>query len=112
MEFLAKALISGFVVATVSWLSTRNVTFGAVMMGIPFTAFLSLIVMNYSGVSTETMQQFSWETILFVVLSLTFFIIFPILLESYSFWTSMGIAFVVSAVVFNIGLEFVSWWNE
>lgn len=112
MEFLAKALISGFVVATVSWLSTRNATFGAVMMGIPFTAFLSLIVMNYSGVSTETMQQFSWETILFVVLSLTFFIIFPILLESYSFWTSMGIAFVVSAVVFNIGLEFVSWWNE
>lgn len=111
MEFLAKALISGFVVATVSWLSTRNVTFGAVMMGIPFTAFLSLVVMNYSGVSTETMQQFSWETILFVVLSLTFFIVFPILLERYSFWTSMIIAFIASAVLFQLALKGLEWFK-
>ena len=111
MMFFAKAAISGLVVAAVSWLTARNATFGAVMMGIPFTAFLSLVVMNYSGVDTQTMQQFSWETILFVVLSLTFFVVFPILLGSYSFWTSMGVAFVVSAVVFHLGLQFIGWLN-
>jgi hypothetical protein len=107
--FLAKAIISGLVVASVSWLAARNATFAAVMMGIPFTAFLSLIVMHYSGVPAETMAQFSWETILFVVLSLTFFVVFPIMITHYGFWISMMTAFVVSAVVFSIGMEIVSW---
>lgn len=111
MMFFAKAAISGLVVAAVSWLAARNATFAAVMMGIPFTAFLSLIVMHYSGVPTETMAQFSWETILFVVLSLTFFVVFPIMLSSYGFWISMTVAFVVSAVVFSIAMELISWLN-
>lgn len=111
MIFFAKAAISGLVIAAVSWLTSKNATFGAVMMGIPFTAFLSLVVMNYSGVSTETMQQFSWETILFVLLSLTFFVVFPIMLDKYSFWTSMIVAFVVSAVWFQLALKVLEWFR-
>ena len=40
MEFFLKALISGILVASVSMMALRNATMAALLMGIPFTAFL------------------------------------------------------------------------
>ena len=72
MEFFLKALISGILVASVSMMALRNATMAALLMGIPFTAFLAMIFMWYSGIDAETFAKFSFETTYFVLTSLYF----------------------------------------
>lgn len=107
IEFVLKAIVSGIVVATISWISSRNITAAAVLMGIPFTAVLSLIFLYYSGIPNTDLAKFSRETICFVLISLIFFIIFPILLIKCNFWTSMIISMGVTAILFKIALRFM-----
>jgi len=105
MEFLLKAVISGLIVATVSSLALKNVTFAAVIMGIPFTAFLSMAFMYYNGVDSNTFAHFSFQTIYFVLTSLVFFVIFGLGIGKLGFWPSMGLGIIVTIILFNIVLR-------
>jgi hypothetical protein len=105
MEFLFKALISGLIVATVSSLSLKNATIAAVVMGIPFTALLSMAFMYYNGVDSNTFAQFSFQTIYFVLTSLVFFVIFGLGIGKLGFWPSMGLGILVTIILFNIVLR-------
>ena len=89
MEFFLKALISGILVASVSMMALRNATMAALLMGIPFTAFLAMIFMWYSGIDAETFAKFSFETTYFVLTSLVFFVIFGLLVTKIGFWCSV-----------------------
>lgn len=112
MEFILKAVISGILVATVSTLAQRNETIAALFMGIPFTAFLSMIFMYYGGVSPEQLSQWSWETITFVLTSLIFFVIFALLIINLNFWWSMIISFFTTAILFSIVLEVLDYFKD
>ena len=107
IEFALKALISGVIVATVSAVATRNATFAALVMGIPFTALLSMLFMHYTGVDAETFAKFSFETVYFVLTSLVFFVIFGLLIGKLGFWPAMGIGIVITIILFNIVLRVV-----
>ena len=88
MEFFLKALISGILVASVSMMALRNATMAALLMGIPFTAFLAMIFVVVS-VDAETFAKFSFETTYFVLTSLVFFVIFGLLVTKIGFWCSV-----------------------
>ena len=96
MEFLLKAIASGVLVATVSSLAHRSATAAALLMGIPFTALMSMLFMYYGSVSDETLIKFSFETIYFVAVSLIFFPIFAYTVLHYGFWFSLSISLFVT----------------
>jgi hypothetical protein len=107
MEFILKAIISGVLVATISTVAQRNSTLAALLMGIPFTALLSMIFMYYSNVDAQVLVNFSFETIYFVAISLLFFVMFGMLLPVIGFWYSVILGFVTTAIAYNILLMFI-----
>ena len=107
MEFLLKAIASGVLVATVSSLAHRSATAAALLMGIPFTALMSMLFMYYGSVSDETLIKFSFETIYFVAVSLIFFAVFGILLPHIGFWYSMIAGIMLTAIAYNLLLMFI-----
>ena len=107
MEFFLKAVISGILVASVSMMALRNATMAALLMGIPFTAFLAMIFMLYSGVDAETFAKFSFETTYFVLTSLVFFVIFGLLVTKIGFWCSVIAGLSVTIILYNILLRII-----
>tara|TARA_A200000159_G_scaffold1250_1_gene1412 strand:- start:335 stop:658 length:324 start_codon:yes stop_codon:yes gene_type:complete len=107
MEFILKAIISGIIVASVSMMANRSVTIAALLMGIPFTAFLAMIFMWFGGVDNATFSKFSIQTIYFVLTSLSFFVIFGLLVQTYGFWFSASIGAIVTIILYNIILRII-----
>lgn len=105
MEFLLKAVISGILIAVVSTVAQRSATMAALLMGIPFTAFLAMIFMWYAGVDVETLSKFSFETVYFVLTSLIFFVIFGLTISHIGFWYSMLLGSVVTIILYNLILR-------
>lgn len=107
MEFLLKAVISGILVATVSTIAQRSATMAALLMGIPFTAFLAMFFMYFSGTEAHVFSKFAFETIYFVLVSLIFFVIFGIAIHQVGFWYSMLLGSTVTIILYNILLRFL-----
>ena len=107
MEFFLKALISGILVASVSMMALRNATMAALLMGIPFTAFLAMIFMWYSGIDAETFAKFSFETTYCLMTSLVFFVIFGLLVTKIGVWCSVIAGLSVTIVLYNILLRII-----
>ena len=107
MEFFLKAVISGILVASVSMIAQRSATMAALLMGIPFTAFLAMFFMYFSGTDAETFSKFSFETIYFVLTSLIFFVIFGLTISHIGFWYSMLLGSAVTIILYNILLRFL-----
>ena len=105
MEFILKAVISGILVATVSTIAQRSATMAALLMGIPFTAFLAMFFMYFSGVEAEVFAKFSFETVYFVLTSLVFFVIFGLTIGYLGFWYSMILGAGVTIFMYNILLR-------
>ena len=107
MEFILKVIISGILVASVSMIAQRSATMAALLMGIPFTAFLAMFFMHFSGVDAETFSKFSFETVYFVLTSLIFFVIFGLTISHIGFWYSMLLGSAVTIILYNILLRFL-----
>ena len=107
MEFILKVIISGLIVATVSMMAQRSATVAALLMGIPFTAFLAMIFMWYSGIDANTFAKFSFETTYFVLTSLVFFVIFGLLVTKIGFWCSVIAGLSVTIILYNILLRII-----
>lgn len=107
MEFILKVIISGLIVATVSMMAQRSTTVAALLLGIPFTAFLAMIFMWYSGIDANTFAKFSFETTYFVLTSLVFFVIFGLLVTKIGFWCSAIAGLSVTIILYNILLRII-----
>ena len=94
VDILIKSLIGGALIGVVSTIVHKSPTLGAFLMGIPFVSVITLLMMHYAGVPFETFRTFSYETVLFVALSLVFFPLF-VWLYGFGFYTAL----VSSAVV-------------
>ena len=88
-DILIKSIIGGLIIGIVSTLAQKNPTAGAFIMGIPIVSFITLAIMYYSGVDYQTFKTFSYQTVFFVLLSLTFFPTFVVLMPHIGFWFSL-----------------------
>ena len=94
VDILIKSLIGGALIGIVSTIVHKSPTLGAFLMGIPFVSVITLLMMHHGGVPYETFRTFSYETILFVGLSLVFF---PVFVWMYGF--GFYVALIASAVI-------------
>ena len=103
MELLIKAIIGGVVIATVSTVSEKYPTIGALILGIPLASLVSFTFLYYAGVDIQTFRTLSIQTVYFVLISLLFFPIFVYLLPTYGFWLAITIGTVVtSSLMFGL----------
>lgn len=104
MEFLIKSILGGIIIATVSIVSKKSPIIGAFLLGIPITSLASLIFMYHSQVDSETLRIFSYHTIYFVVVSLTFFFLFAWMIPYTNFWVALLLSSAISGFIMLLAM--------
>ena len=107
LDILIKSIIGGIIIGVVSTLAQKNPTAGAFIMGIPIVSFITLAMMWYAGVDYPTFKIFSYQTVIFVLLSLTFFPIFVTSMPYIGFWFALISGASVAGLLMVFATKFV-----
>ncbi|EKA5637928.1 DUF3147 family protein [Vibrio navarrensis] len=95
------ALTAGMVVL-ISEVAKRSDKVGALIAALPTVTILALIWMYTEGQGQEKLANHAYYTFWYVLPTLPMFLIFPFLLNRYSFWLSLGICAVISILCFFV----------
>ena len=95
-----KYLTTAGVVVVVSEIAKHSDRLGAFIASLPLITVMILIWMFVENQSTEKISNHAFYTFWYVLPSLPMFLIFPILLKSFTFWPSLLISVLVTAVLF------------
>jgi hypothetical protein len=99
---VAKALISGVIIAAVSEIAKRSPTFGALVVSLPLTSLLAFIWFWQETKDTENIAALAQGTFWFVLPSLPMFLVLPFLLRSgVGFWPAL-----IASCLLTIALYF------
>ena len=98
LDIAIKSIVGGLLIGIVSTIAHKTPTIGAFIMGIPFVSIITLLIMNYNGVPFETFKIFSYQTVFFVALSLTFFPLF-VWMHRYGFHTALFTSALVTGIL-------------
>lgn len=93
------AFTAGLVVLT-SEVAKRSDKIGALIAALPTVTILALIWMYIEGQGQEKLANHAFYTFWYVLPTLPMFLVFPFLLERYSFWLTLTICGVLSIICF------------
>ncbi len=97
---ITKYLVSAALVVLVSELAKRHEKIGALISAMPLIAVLTLIWLYVEKQPTERLASYASYTFWYVIPTLPMFLVFPALLERFSFWLAMLGGMVVAAICF------------
>ena len=107
-QLFIKAAISGLLIAFISEIAKRNTLLAAILASIPTISILSLIWLYHDTHSIPQLQRLSYDIFWLVVPSLSFFVVFPTLLQrQVAFYPSLLISISVMVVAYHITLWLV-----
>jgi hypothetical protein len=93
-----KLLISSCLIVLISEISKRSTIAGGILASVPLVSFIAILWMYIETKDTVNIQAFSQDVFWLVLPSLSFFLLFPIMLKyKINFW----ICFSTSAVVMS-----------
>ena len=93
LYLLAKALLSGALIALASEIAKRSPAIGALVVSLPLTSILAFVWFWRDGADNEAIASLAFSTFWFVLPSLPMFLVLPILLRSeVPFWPALVIA--------------------
>jgi len=98
LELVAKALLSGALIAAVSEIGKRLPTVAALVASLPLVSVLGMILLWQGRPDAENMAKHSEATFWYVLPSLPMFLLIPAMLRSgWPFWVaiSLGCALTV-----------------
>ncbi len=104
--FLLKILISAILIGLISEISQRNTLIGGLLAALPLTSILAFIWLYVDTKDKVKVIELSNSIFWLVLPTLSFFIIFPILLKKISFEYSMILSLGLMAV-FSYTLVFI-----
>ena len=97
---IAKALISGAIIAVVSEVAKRQPGFGALIASLPLISIMGMIWLWRDKPDIQNMAHHAYATFWYVLPSLPMFLLIPALLwRGWGFWPSL-----VAGCVLTIGL--------
>lgn len=100
---LAKALISGLIVAAVSEVSKRYPGFGGLVASLPLVSILGMIWLWRDTADVERMAAHATGTFWFVLPSLPMFLLIPALLRrGAGFWPALGAGCVLTVTLYAL----------
>jgi uncharacterized membrane protein (GlpM family) len=81
MGLLVKAVISGLLVAAISEISRRNTAIASLLAALPIVSLLAILWMYHDKADVNQIAEFSWGVFWYVLPSLLFFVLLPVLLR-------------------------------
>jgi small-conductance mechanosensitive channel len=98
-----KTIISAAIIVAVSEISKRSSLLGAILASLPLVSYLGIIWLYIDTGSQAKVAQLSKSVFWMVIPSLSFFIVFPILLKTeLNFYLSLFISTVIMVSVYFI----------
>lgn len=102
LYLLAKAVISGVVIAIVSEVAKRNPGFGALIASLPLVSVLGMIWLWHDKPDVENMAAHATGTFWYVLPSLPMFLLMPLLLRSgFSFWVALAAGCLLTIALYT-----------
>lgn len=99
--FIAKALISGVIIAIVSEVAKRQPGLGALIASLPLISVLGMIWLWREKPDVANMAAHSTATFWYVLPSLPMFLLIPMLLNrGYAFWIALLAGCVLTIVLY------------
>ncbi|MDD3001288.1 MAG: DUF3147 family protein [Candidatus Riflebacteria bacterium] len=109
MQYFIKILVTAIIVVSISELSKRHQTAGAILASLPTTTILALIWLYYDTQDNVRVANLTTEIMLMVVPSLVFFLALPIFLKKdFSFWVSLGASSAITSICYFIFYKVIS----
>jgi|SRR5688500_4327656 hypothetical protein len=104
---LAKALISGILIAVISELGKRLPTFAALVASLPLISVLGMIWLWRERPDAENMAVHAEATFWYVLPSLPMFLLIPALLRSgMNFWLALALGCVLTVALYLAMVHF------
>ena len=108
---LFKYAITAGMVVLISEIAKRSDKLGGLIAALPLVTVLTLIWLFMENQSTEKIANHAWYTFWYVLPTLPMFLAFPWLLKRFSFWSSIGIAIIITLVSFYLFSKLVKGWG-
>ncbi len=104
MSLLIKAVISGVLVALIAEISRRNASIAALLAALPIVSVLAILWMYHDTGDVNRIADFSLGVFWYVLPSLIFFVLMPVLLRSahLPFYVALLISAAATVVGFFI----------
>ena len=103
MQYLImKYLITAGVVVLVSEFAKRSDRLGGLIAALPLVTVLTLIWLYIEQQPTAKLSNHAYYTFWYVIPTLPMFLLFPWLLQRMSFWPSLSVCVVFTAVLFAL----------
>ncbi|WPC75043.1 DUF3147 family protein [Vibrio porteresiae] len=110
---ITKYALTAAIVVLISEVAKRSDRLGALVAALPTVTILALIWMRLEGQGQQKLANHAYYTFWYVLPTLPMFLIFPWLLNRYSFWVSLGICalitlccfFIVASIVKEFGIK-------
>ena len=110
---ISKYLITAAIVVAVSEIAKRSDKLGALLVALPLVTILTMVWLYIEKQPMEKIANHAWYTFWYVVPTLPMFLIFPILLQRFSFWLTLIISatftvicfWVFALIVKNFGID-------
>jgi len=92
LQLVAKALLSGVLIAAISEIGKRLPTVAALVASLPLVSVLGMILLWHARPDAENMATYSEATFWYVLPSLPMFLLIPALLRSgWPFWLALSL---------------------
>jgi hypothetical protein len=106
-ELIAKALVSGVLIALISEIGKRMPTLAALVASLPLVSVLGMILLWRARPDAENMAVHAQATFWYVLPSLPMFLLIPALLRhGTNFWLALGLGCVLTVVLYLIMARF------
>ncbi len=101
LYFIAKFVLSGLLIVTISELAKRSAPFAALVASLPLTSVLAFIWLRVEGAGPEEIAELSRQIFWLIIPSLLLFVVFPIFLQSgMGFWISLSASAVLTITAY------------
>jgi F0F1-type ATP synthase assembly protein I len=101
LYLIAKAAVSGIIVALASEVARRSSMWGALILSLPLVSILAMIWLWRDTGDSERIAGLARGTFWLVLPTLPFFLVLPVLLrQGMPFWPALGTACLVTVVLY------------
>ncbi len=103
MYFVAKAALSGLIIALVSELAKRSPSLGALIVSLPLISILAMIWLWRDTGDSARIASHAEATFWYVIPSLPMFLLMPALLRhGFSFWMALATGVALTIVLYAL----------
>ena len=105
-QLVAKALLSGALIAAISEVGKRLPTLGALIASLPLVSVLGMILIWHARPDAENMAVHAGATFWYVLPSLPMFLLIPFMLRSgVGFWPSLLAGCVLTVALYLLMMQ-------